>query len=243
MDPFLALAGFNTLAGLGSDIYGGISARNQQRRLDDIRRQQQDQIRQQQDYIRRVSSPEAIAQGTERLYQPLQGQALQEVNRMLQAGNAMQGVQDGGYGQLVTARALAEQDFARRQQAQNAYLQSIGQGGQMYGQIGQTLSQMPRTVGERFGTSGATGQGLSQLAMLHALRGGGQNKPSYGASTMGTGGDESGWMNMRGYGDYGNSLQPGLQPYQPMAFQQPYDPMYGYQSGATLMEPSLYGAQ
>ena len=214
MDPLLALGLFNTGTGLASDIFGGISARNQQKRMQDIYRQQQD-------YVRRLTSPEAIAEGTQRLYQPLQGQALTEVNRMLQASNAMQGVQDGGYGQLLSARALAEQDLQRRNLAQNAYLQSIGQAGNV-------MSQMPRTVGERFGTSGATGQGLSQLAMLYALRGGmggGRGTtPDSGASGSGWGPSAS-TFDPNAYGGAPMSLQ--TDPY----FSDPYGAMFSF-SGA-----------
>jgi len=139
---------------------------------------------------------------------------LTEVLRQLQAGNAMQGVQDGGYGQLITARALAGQNLERQRMAQNAYLQSIGQGGQM-------LSQMPNTIGERFGTSGAAGQGLSQLAMLYALR---QRQPQQQQQTQ---------VGDRGYGSYDMGFNPGLV----------NRPGGGMMGGNQQMQPMSYQSQ
>lgn len=149
--------GFGSLGlGLAGDIFSAYSNWQAQKR----QREMFDQMRA---YSQRMQDPNYIASQVNALYQPLQGQALDQVNRMMNANLALRGLSGGGgYANLESARALAEQDLQRRQMAMQAYMNSSGQGLQ-------ALQGAAGSVGQPYGQMGGTAGALQSLMLMQGL--------------------------------------------------------------------------
>jgi len=109
---------FTGAGALGSDIYGFTQNLQNQ--------QAQRQVAQQ------LMTPEKLAAFTNKLYQPLQGEALNQVTRDLQGNLGLRGLTSGfgpygaGYGNQFAANALARIEFDRQQAAQRQAMQALG---------------------------------------------------------------------------------------------------------------------
>lgn len=100
------------------------------------------------------------AGGWQRWYQPLSENALEQINRGVNGGLALRGIQDGQAGIRHSADAWAALEAGRQNQAMSGYNQALG--------------NSYRGIQQPYG-GGTLGGIMQQLMILRALRG--QDKP------------------------------------------------------------------
>ena len=103
------------------------------------------------------------AGGWQRFYQPMSENAMEQINRGINGGLALRGIQDGQAGTRHAADAWAAIEAGRQNQAMSGYQQALG--------------NMRQGIQQPYG-GGTLGGIMQQLMILRALRGQGQPTPN-----------------------------------------------------------------